>query len=424
MKISIIVPHFNSPASLRVLLKSIFEEESLLERARTLSSELSSRELALADLIQVIVTDDNSTAEVELYNQVRTEFEAAYTGAVIFQRNIIGKNASGTCRNFGLQMADGQWIMFADSDDYFTPGWYKIVSEYFDQGYDLIHFLAIGINQETGEPANREYTLLNGLKSHGEPGGWKDIDVRTEFHPPWGKLISHELIKTNNIKFPPSLWGDDTVFSIQVGLLAKKIHVDKRAIYCLVESDSNVTSICSPLSLEQLVRNSAHYDAFVRRSLSDGAGLLKEHGQITYQFSRYLLAFGYKGILPGLRFMGAEAFHFVAEQGIGAILKPCRQRSRLKRAVVTGKPIYIFGNGTRGRELLKGLGFIDGISSVKAFVVSDTKGIKADIGGVPVVGIDEILPLEGGAMLMVALKSYESAVALLEEKGVKDYEVM
>ena len=47
---------------------------------------------------------------------------------------------AGGARNVGLSMAEGKWVVFADSDDFFTKGAFDTFDEYKDSDYDIVFF--------------------------------------------------------------------------------------------------------------------------------------------------------------------------------------------------------------------------------------------------------------------------------------------
>src|SRR5699024_5954198 len=105
-QVSIIIPHFNSVKLLEKLLLSIPKYND----------------------IEVIVIDDNSTEGIEKFSILKKSVEFEH---IKFLMNNTGVQSAGTCRNIGLKAATGKWILFADSDDYFLPGFYDGIQLYF-----------------------------------------------------------------------------------------------------------------------------------------------------------------------------------------------------------------------------------------------------------------------------------------------------
>lgn len=216
--ISIIIPHYNTPALLKRLLDSIgFHED-----------------------VQIVVIDDNSTKDVSLYQAVQKEYQSDHT---IFLKNDSGKKGAGAARNMGLESAEGQWIMFADADDAFLETWYDAVLPFTVMEYDVVYFAPKSVSLDGIHPSERGAYLtelcasyLSGGKSVGE------MDVRSKFSVPWSKLIRHQLIREHQIRFDPVMHANDVMFSSKVGCFAKTIQVVRDPIYCLRDNSSSLTA--------------------------------------------------------------------------------------------------------------------------------------------------------------------------------------
>ena len=110
---SIIIPHKDIPDLLMRCLRSIPVSED----------------------IQVIVVDDNSP-EADTYLEKYPELSRPY---LEFIRTTKGGGA-GYARNVGLDHAKGQWLLFADADDFFVEGMYDMILSYNDSEADIIFF--------------------------------------------------------------------------------------------------------------------------------------------------------------------------------------------------------------------------------------------------------------------------------------------
>lgn len=214
--LTIIIPHYNTPDLLEKLICSIPEQED----------------------IQTIVVDDNSTKENEKYEQIKRN----YGYRIEFYQNNTGIQSAGSCRNIGLENAEGKWIIFADADDYFLPNMYDVVQKYFNSDYDIVFFLPTSVFIDTGEKANRhqlyEDRVLNYIK---EPNEENTIALK-RIQQPWSRIIKRELIKKYDVRFSQVLYSNDMYFSAVSGFYAKKICASKEKIYCITRNRGSLTT--------------------------------------------------------------------------------------------------------------------------------------------------------------------------------------
>src|SRR5699024_10534236 len=105
IKLTIIIPHYNSPVLLERLLKTIPQTKE----------------------IQVIVIDDNSD---EIYKEKYLEIKKEHNINIEYLCNYSNKKGAGSCRNIGLERVLGEWVLFADADDYFTEDFFEVIQKY------------------------------------------------------------------------------------------------------------------------------------------------------------------------------------------------------------------------------------------------------------------------------------------------------
>ena len=216
-KLSIIIPHFNSPHYLRTLLLSI--------------PDLSE--------IQVIVVDDKSTQHREEYKRLREEFGKRR----IEFYDTDGIKSAGTCRNIGLRHAAGEWLLFADADDYFMEGFYEAVSRYFDSDYDIIFYPPTSIVLETGKLSDRHVGTAKKVHDYCENPDWKNtLELRYKYQSPCSKLIRRAMVVENEIWFEEILVSNDVMFSMKCGYAAKQITADQQVIYCITMNKGSLTN--------------------------------------------------------------------------------------------------------------------------------------------------------------------------------------
>ena len=202
--LSIIIPHFNLPKLLDRCLFSIPQRDD----------------------IEIIVVDDNSPKEALDELQL---LEKKYPNVVFVYNKYSG--GGGHARNIGIQNAHGEYLLFADSDDYFNYCLSDIVTEYTLVSFDCIFFNSETVDSINYHVCNSEFCLSSKLESLGSEES-KEFYLRYGFGQPWCKMVRRELIASHNIQFEETIIHNDTQFSYLVGYYAKNISIDPRSIYC------------------------------------------------------------------------------------------------------------------------------------------------------------------------------------------------
>lgn len=215
IKYSIIIPHKNIPNLLSRCLSSIPRRDDT----------------------EIIVVDDNSDAEVVDFDNFPGKDRPDVI--LVFTKESKG---GGYARNVGLSYAKGQWVIFADADDYFNYCINDVLDEYKENDfYDLVFYNANSVDTNTYQNTHRA-EHLNGYIGLYEKNKKKGLNkLRYLFGEPWSKMVRRTLIEKNNIKFDETLIHNDTTFSYLVGHYGKNIHVDKRAIYCITVRQGSVS---------------------------------------------------------------------------------------------------------------------------------------------------------------------------------------
>ena len=209
IRLSIVIPHFNSPVKLDELLGSIGQHDD----------------------VEVIVTDDNSTKYLDEYEAC----VAKYSGrGVKFFKNDSGQKNAGAARNVGLSKATGEWLIFSDADDYFVDGWYDAVSANFDKTeYDVIFYKVSDIDSKHDQEGVKKAVLRYNLLCDAVLAGLEHAEdmIRIYHYAPWSKMIRHSLLKANDIHFESIRYSNDLLFSTKVGVCAGKITVCDKPYY-------------------------------------------------------------------------------------------------------------------------------------------------------------------------------------------------
>ena len=216
INLSIIIPHYNSPDSLEKLILTIPEKED----------------------IQIIVVDDNSTKYLEELEKVREK----YANRVLFRKNTTGIQSAGACRNTGIDLAEGKWILFADADDYFLPDMYRLVSGYFASDYDMVIFSPVSVNLESGQPSDRHKKHEERIRAYLDNPTRENYLALDRTTTIWSKLIRRSVMTEHEIYCRTSLHGNDFVCSQMLFYYCENKKVTADQIYCITKGTSSLTA--------------------------------------------------------------------------------------------------------------------------------------------------------------------------------------
>lgn len=188
VQISVIIPVYNAEEWLDRCLNSIMVQE------------YSSYEV-------ILVNDgsaDSSPMICEKYSSMDPRFRTIH-------QNNMGVSAA---RNAGLNVADGRYIMFVDSDDALSPGALKAMSEVTDSDPD---FVTGGFNIYNGGIFYSDIRpQVSGFYSpESMDSFWTDtMRIAGElYRGPWAKLYRRSIIKRHSLKFDTALsYAEDKLF--------------------------------------------------------------------------------------------------------------------------------------------------------------------------------------------------------------------
>lgn len=203
---SVVIPHKNCVPLLQRCLESIPQRND----------------------IQVIVVDDVSDL---------TEDERSLMKSFVNERTqvvfLTQSKYAGGARNVGLSMAEGKWVVFADSDDFFTKEAFDIFDGYKDSDYDIVFFGHSACYSDNLEPTtrlgDRTKYLEEFVQTHSE---WSEKQLRYKNPSPTSKMMRNTFIKEKDLKYEEIRASNDSMFSLLSGYYAATIAGDNRIVYC------------------------------------------------------------------------------------------------------------------------------------------------------------------------------------------------
>jgi len=210
-KVSVIVPVYNSENYIEKCILSIVNQ-------------------TLKD-IEIIIIDDGST---DNSFEIIKKYQKEYSN-IIKIKNIKNSGASNA-RNIGIEMSEGEYIGFVDSDDYIENTMYeKLYNKAKCENSDIV--ICAYFSETELKIKKRQ---LGNLEQYGK--SIKENPYIFEYGVPyiWNKIFRRELITSTNIKFNTELRiFEDLEFVYKIYLHANKISKVDETLYHYIKQNTN-----------------------------------------------------------------------------------------------------------------------------------------------------------------------------------------
>lgn len=153
---------------------------------------------------------------------------------------IYNKNNEGQAiaRNIGIEKANGEFIVFIDSDDYLKDclalrSMYEIMVS---NNYDFVQagFEFIGKRAHTYRIKSSKFVTQGDILKSA-------IQVKSIYTSPWAKIYKRQFLISNKLFFPSGIVNEDTAHSIMISALATKVGFLNRTVYCSREREGSTS---------------------------------------------------------------------------------------------------------------------------------------------------------------------------------------
>lgn len=216
MKYSIIIPHYNIPHLLQRAINSIPNREDL----------------------EIIIIDDFSSEQNKLELRKICKEDSRQIKLLEHSNN----KGGGAARNSGMDIAEGEFVLFLDADDFFNDCIDELMTEYADDRmHDVIFFKANSVDNETLVPKDRLNYLNDEIDEWLRNPDKGEVGLRYFFGVPVCKIIRRSVIIKNNLRFDETRIHNDTTFAYMLGYAANRIVADPRAGYCATVRSGSVS---------------------------------------------------------------------------------------------------------------------------------------------------------------------------------------
>lgn len=225
MKLSVIIPVFNTAPSLERCIKSVAIQG--------------------IDNMEIIVINDGSTdSQCDL---LCNQLCQVIPQMIYLKQSHAGLSAA---RNHGLDIATGTWVTFVDSDDYLEPGTYAAVLPLFnkDTKIDVVEFSYI--DKEGHEKLSRTMQFVD-LEYEGFADYWlKGKAYRHAYM--WNKIFKKQLF--DKVRFPIAKNFEDVAILPDIIKQCRKILTTYLGFYHYTWNTSGITANASVIDLSFLLK--------------------------------------------------------------------------------------------------------------------------------------------------------------------------
>lgn len=185
--------------------------------------------------VEIIVVDDNSDDEKKP-KKLRSDIK-------LISIDSKHTKGAGRARNYGLKIATGQWLLFADSDDFYEKGILEKLDYYLSDCIDLLFFkifYAWDISQGTSKWRSKYNEIIDKCIASGHNPYWVKT-VKHSIQAPWNFVVKRSYLIQLNATFEEKPKGNDAYFHHLIAMNTDRIKVINEKLYYWVWSDNGIT---------------------------------------------------------------------------------------------------------------------------------------------------------------------------------------
>ena len=203
-KVSIIVPIYNAEQYIKRCLDALANQ-------------------SLDDYEVILINDGSTDGTLDILNKYNIRYPN------IFKVISIPNGGQGKARNEGIKYAKGEFLAFADSDDFMEPGMYEELYNFaVKYNYELVICPYFRMNQ-SGHILNTELNYLDNITM-----------INTS---PWNKLFKRDLWLKHDVQFAEALWYEDVLAVYEYVFISNSIGFYKKPLYYYIYREESSINI-------------------------------------------------------------------------------------------------------------------------------------------------------------------------------------
>ena len=205
--LSVIIPIYNSEKYLRRCLDSILNQG-----------------LKQNDYEIILVNDGSVDGSLKICEDYQQKLGSDFI-KVVNQSN----QGVSVARNNGLNVAQGDYVNFIDSDDYLIPGGLNyLINNHLDESVDILSYWSLTLDRNTYKTFKENYKVEG--KVYFDKYG---LDFLTENHQTSvvTSLFKRDFLISNDLKFNNLCIGEDVMFNLRAHLKNPRLRLVTSRIY-------------------------------------------------------------------------------------------------------------------------------------------------------------------------------------------------
>lgn len=220
MLLSIIIPYYNSDAWIGRMLDSLLDQD------------------ISKDDYEIIVIDDGSTQSIDNL----TRFTKDYPNIKYHRKDNGGVSEA---RNLGIELAEGKWLYFCDSDDFVHPQVLgSLIKTAEDLSLDML-FCEWCVVQPDATIRDQEIPYyVSDVKTGKEYiASFVNLPHMSIGFGMGRYLVRKSIVKDNNIRFENISFTEDRIFQLDLLLVVNRVAHANINIYYYVQHQSSMTHV-------------------------------------------------------------------------------------------------------------------------------------------------------------------------------------